>query len=170
MRFEHVLRAAAGVGRGTAHAHLGELTRHHIERAKWCLRYGRWKRCLVKLAVIWRWSEAKSIGDAAGIETLRRHLRGLTDYLEANQAMLVNYNARRRRSEPISTAFVESAVNEIVSRRMIKKQQMRWNRWTVQPFLDVRTAVLNGTLEGEFCRRYPDFRPANRDLETPAVA
>ena len=31
---------------------------------------------------------------------------------------------------------------------MIKKQQMRWNRWTVQPFLDVRVAVLDGTLEG----------------------
>src|SRR3954454_17624144 len=28
-----------------------------------------------------------------------------------------------------------------------KKQQMRWNRMTVQPFLDVRTAVLDGTLE-----------------------
>jgi hypothetical protein len=28
---------------------------------------------------------------------------------------------------------------------MIKKQQMRWNRSTVQPFLDVRTAVLNKT-------------------------
>jgi hypothetical protein len=41
---------------------------------------------------------------------------------------------------------------------MIKKQQMRWNRWTVQPFLDVRTAVLNGTLQGSFKRRYPAFR------------
>ena len=62
---------------------------------------------------------------------------------------------------PISTAFVESAVNEIVSKRMIKKQQMRWNRWTVQPFLDVRTAVLNGTLQGSFKRRYPAFRMGN---------
>jgi hypothetical protein len=44
-----------------------------------------------------------------------------------------------------------------VSKRMIKKQQMRWNRWTVQPFLDVRTAVLNGTLQGSFKRRYPGF-------------
>jgi hypothetical protein len=84
--------------------------------------------------------------------------------------MLVNYGARRRCGEPISTAFVESAVNEIVSRRMIKKQQMRWNRWTVQPFLDVRTAVLNGTLEGAFRGRYPDFRPANHDIESPAAA
>jgi hypothetical protein len=65
---------------------------------------------------------------------------------------------------------VESAVNEIVSRRMIKKQQMRWNRWTVQPFLDVRAAVLNGTLEGSFRRQYPDFRPTKRDIEITAAA
>jgi hypothetical protein len=168
MRFEHVLRAAAGIGAGTIDAHLAVIARRDIERAKWCLWHGRWKRCLVKLVKTYRWSEAKSIHDAAGIEILRRHLKDLIDYLEANQAMLVNYGARRRRGEPISTAFVESAVNEIISRRMIKKQQMRWNRWTVQPFLDVRIAVLNGTLEGAFRRNYPDFHPV--DLETPAAA
>jgi len=42
-----------------------------------------------------------------------------------------DYAAWRRRGEPISTAFVESAVNEIVAKRMNKKQQMRWNRMTV---------------------------------------
>jgi hypothetical protein len=170
MRFEHVLRAATGVGTGTADAYLGELSRRGMERAKWCLWHGRRKRCLVKLVTAYRWTEAKGIRDAAGIENLRRHLRDLIDYLEANQAALVNYGARRRRGEPISTAFVESAVNEIVSRRIIKKQQMRWNRWTVQPFFDVRAAVLNGTLEGAFRRQYPDFRPTNRDIETTVAA
>jgi len=34
-----------------------------------------------------------------------------------------------------------------VAKRMNKKQPMRWNRTTVQPFLDVRAAVLNETLE-----------------------
>ena len=34
---------------------------------------------------------------------------------------------RVRRRVSISTAFVESAVNETLSKRMIKKQQMRWN-------------------------------------------
>jgi hypothetical protein len=140
MRFEHVLRAATGVSAGTASVHRGELSRRGIEGAKWCLWHGRWKRCLGKLVTAYRWTEAKGIRDAAGVETLRRHLKDLIDYLEANQAALVNYGARRRRGEPISTAFVESAVNEIVSRRMTKKQQMRWNRWTVQPFLDVRAA------------------------------
>ena len=75
----------------------------------------------------------------------------------------MHHAARRRRGQPISTAFVESAVNEIVAKRMNKKQQMRWNRTTVQPFLDVRTAVLNDTLEDAFRRRHPGFRPANDD-------
>jgi hypothetical protein len=42
---------------------------------------------------------------------------------------------------------------------MNKAQQMRWNRATVKPFLDVRTAVLNDTLEDAFRWRYPSFRP-----------
>jgi hypothetical protein len=83
--------------------------------------------------------------------------------LPRDQGALVHYAARRRRGEAISTAFVESSVNEIIAKRMNKKQQMRWNRTTVQPFLDVRTAVLNDTLEDAFRRRYPGFRPANND-------
>ena len=75
----------------------------------------------------------------------------------------MHYAARRRRGEAISTAFVESAVNEIIAKRMNKKQQMRWNRATVQPFLDVRTAVLNDTLADAFGHRYAGFRPANDD-------
>ena len=65
---------------------------------------------------------------------------------------------------------MESAVNEIVAKRMTKKQQMRWSRATVQPFPNVRTAVLNGTLEAAFRHRYPGFRPANDDQVLPAAA
>jgi hypothetical protein len=65
---------------------------------------------------------------------------------------------------------VESAVNEIVAKRMNKKQQMRWNRATVQPFLDVRAAVLNDTLEDAFRHRYAGFRPANGGEATAADA
>ncbi len=65
---------------------------------------------------------------------------------------------------------MESAVNEIVAKRMNKKQQMRWNRATVQPFLDVRTAVLNDTLEDAFRSRHPGFRPANDDHKAMTAA
>jgi hypothetical protein len=42
-------------------------------------------------------------------------------------------------------------------------EPMRWNRTTVQSFLDVRTAVLNDTLEDAFRHRYSGFRPTNDD-------
>jgi hypothetical protein len=52
---------------------------------------------------------------------------------------------------------------------MNKKQQMRWDRTTVQPFLDVRTAVLNETLEDAFRHRHPGFRSANDDQALSAA-
>ena len=47
---------------------------------------------------------------------------------------------------------------------------MRWSRATVQPFLDVRAAVLNDTLEDAFRRRHPGFRPANDEQAPPKAA
>jgi hypothetical protein len=63
------------------------------------------------------------------------------------------------------TAYLKNgcAVNEIIAKRMNKKQQMRWNRTTVQSFLDVGTAVLNDNLEDDFRHRHPGFRPTNDD-------
>ena len=170
MRFEQALRAAGGLGAETPNARLGEQRRRDIESAKWRLWHGRRKRCLVKLAEVRQWLGAWSIRNIAGVRALRGHIDDLLSYLEANQSALVNYGARRRRGEPISTAFVESAVNEIIAKRMIKKQQMRWNRWTVQPFLDVRVAVLDGTLEKSFREIYPSFRPANDTCPEAAAA
>src|SRR5580692_2024001 len=84
MRFEHVPRAAAGLGAGSASTYLGEICRQDIEPAKWRLWHGRWKGCLIKLAGINSWTLAKSIHDMAGVEIVRRHLRDLTAYLEVN--------------------------------------------------------------------------------------
>ena len=91
-------------------------------------------------------------------------------YLDRNRGALVPYAAPRRRGEPISPAFVESAVNEILAKRMNKAQQMRCDRATVHPFLDVRTAVLNGTLEDAFRRVHPGFRAANDVAALPLAA
>jgi len=87
--------------------------------------HGRWPGCRRKLAALSRWAQRKHVRDLAGIERLERHVSELRGYLERNQDALVHYAARCRRGEPISTAFVESAVNEIVAKRMNKKQQMR---------------------------------------------
>jgi hypothetical protein len=170
VRFEHARQAARGLGAGTAETCLADAAVRTLDRAKWCLWHGRWTECRRKLAALCRWMKRKPVRDVAGIGRLQRHASDLLGSLERNQAALVPYAARRRRGEPISTAFVESAVNEIVAKRMNKAQQMRWNRATVQPFLDVRTAVLNGTLEDAFRQRYPGFRPANDDQALPEAA
>ena len=170
MRFQHALQTATGLAAGTVDAHAGMIAVRDIEHAKWRLWHGRWEGCLIKLACLSRWTEAKTIRDIEGVRVLRHHLSDLIAYLEANRSALVNYGARRRHGDPISTAFVESAINEIVARRMVKKQQMRWNRWTVQPFLDVRVAVLDGALETLFRKRYPDFRPANDPIPISVAA
>ena len=161
MRFEHALQAARGLGANTPAGHLRSYAVRDLEGAKWLLWHGRSSSCLERLAKLAGWFGAPHVRDTRGALTSEKYIRDLIQYLQANRCALVNYERRRHGGLPISTAFVESAVNEIVSKRMIKKQQMRWNRWTVQPFLDVRTAVLNGTLQGSFKRRYPAFRMDN---------
>jgi hypothetical protein len=170
IRFEHARQTARGLGAGAADVDLADDAVHNLERAKWRLWHGRWTGCRRKLAGLYRWTKRKPLREVAGIDRLQRHVSELLGYLERNQDMLVHYAARRRRGEPISTAFVESAVNEIVAKRMNKKQQMRWDRTTVQPFLDVRTAVLNETLEDAFRHRYPGFRSAKDDQALSAAA
>jgi hypothetical protein len=88
--------------------------------------HGRWPGCRRKLAALCRWAQRKHARAVAGIERLERHVGELLGYLKRNEGALVHYAAQGRRGEPISTAFVESAVNEIVAKRMNKKQQMRW--------------------------------------------
>jgi len=77
---------------------------------------------------------------------------------------------RKRSGEAISIAFVECADNEIVAERMNKKQRMRCNRAAVQPFLDLPTAVLKGTVGSVFRRHCPSFRLANDEHVANVVA
>src|SRR5271163_3667835 len=150
VRFEHALQAARGLG--AVDAHLAAEAVRGLERAKWRLWHGRWPGCRRKLAALCRWARlAKgsvrrsrmerqdegrrtSLRGLAGIGRLEHHVGELLAYLKRNQGALVHYPARRRNGEPISTAFVESSLIEIIAKRMNKKQQMRWNRATVQPF------------------------------------
>ena len=170
VRFEHALQSARDLGAGMADARLADTAVRGLERAKWRLWHGRWPGCRRRLAALCRWTECRAAREVAGIHKLRQRVPDLLSYVERNEAALVHYDARRRRGEPIATSFVESAVDEIISWRMAKAQQMRWNKTTVQPFLDVRTAVLNDTLENAFRRRHPGFRPANDDQRPIAAA
>ncbi|MBV9379452.1 MAG: hypothetical protein JOY82_20975 [Streptosporangiaceae bacterium] len=79
-------------------------------------------------------------------------------YIGRNSEEIPNYGERHRCGEPISTATAEATVNRVISRRMVKKQQMRWSPRGAHLLLQVRTRVLNDDLAGDFARWYPGVR------------
>ena len=91
---------------------------------------------------------------------LFKAVREFDSYIRANAGRIPNYGERQRAGEAISTAFTESAVNQVISKRMVKKQQMRWTPRGAHLLLQVRTRVLNDQLASDFHRWYPDFNPA----------
>ena len=80
-------------------------------------------------------------------------------YIRNNREFIPNFGERRRQGETISTAFVESAINQVVSRRFVKKQQMTWTLRGAHLLLQTRTKVLNDEWDEAFRRWYPKFRP-----------
>ena len=79
-------------------------------------------------------------------------------YICNNREFIPNFGERRRQGETISTAFVESTINQVVSRRFVKKEQMGWTLRGAHLLLQTRTKVLNDELEDTFRRWYPRFR------------
>jgi hypothetical protein len=53
---------------------------------------------------------------------------------------------------------VESTINQVVSRRFVKKQQMQWTLRGAHLLLQTRTKVLNNELDEVFRGWYPRFR------------
>jgi len=86
---------------------------------------------------------------------------GMTEFetdIRNNREFIPNFGERYRQGERISTAFVESTINQVVSRRFVKKQQMQWSLKGAHLLLQTRTKVLNNELEDVFRRWYPQFR------------
>jgi hypothetical protein len=91
-------------------------------------------------------------------QKLFKAVREFGGYIAANQAFIPDYGDRYRNQETITTAFVESAVNHLVSKRMVKQQQMHWTERGAHLLLQVRAKVLNGELRQTFCRWYPRMK------------
>jgi hypothetical protein len=99
---------------------------------------------------------------------LLKAVRAFEPYVTNNRTFLPNYGERYRQGKIIATAFVESAVNQGVSKRFVKKQQMRWTKKGAHLLLQVRTQVLDERLEATFRGWYPDFRPAENEAQKAA--
>ena len=96
------------------------------------------------------------------VKAFAKKLDEFHTYIDNNSPMIPNYGEKWRYSETITTAFVESTVNEVVAKRMLKKQQMQWPPKGAHAKLQTRTATLNGELSQYFERWYPGF-PVAKD-------
>jgi hypothetical protein len=142
-----------------------------LERLKWLLWHGNVFRALQTVEDL----EMDLDVEEAGPEQ-RKLLKTVTEfggYIRANGAWIPNYGERYRYGEAISSSFVESTVNQVVSKRMVKKQQMRWTPEGAHLLLQTRTRTLNGDLAATFRTWYPACSLDDRettDNELPAAA
>ena len=136
-----------------------------FERTKWFLWHGNTEKALELL------DDAYCLSDDPDLHydnrrKLLQHLSEMITYIDNNAQLIPNYGEKYRYGESITTAFVESTVNEVVAKRMVKKQQMQWSPTGAHYLLQTRTAVLNGELRGHFEEWHPDLKVGRKALES----
>jgi hypothetical protein len=140
---------------------------HRLERIQWRLWHGDDDQALTRAQGLA--ADVAVLNTAyPGLKRLIKAAAGLATYIANNAAAIVNYSQRWHNGERISTAFVESTVNLVISRRFAKKQQMQWSKVGAHRLLQIRTKTLDGTLRDLFTRWYPDM--AVNDNQVPALA
>jgi hypothetical protein len=133
-----------------------------LESAKWFLWHGNVHRSLQRIETLIELIEYdERAPESPERRKFARTLNELYDYLESNRDLIPDYDDRRRHGEAISSSIAESTVNQVISRRFVKKQQMRWQPETAHLLLQVRTRTLNGTLRETFQRWQRAMTPAS---------
>jgi hypothetical protein len=145
-------------GKGLAHcdAVLGEAIRDQIERLKWSLWHGQVDKALGKIDDL-ETSIEPFAETSPRFPRLVKALAELRTYIVNNRHVMPNDGERDHHGEAIATGFVESTVNEVVSKRFCKKQQMQWSKEGAHLLLQTRVRTLNGELGALFKRWYPDM-------------
>ncbi len=147
--------------------HKGEQFEKELERVKWFL----WHSNVYKALQLLEWLELDIDAQASPeARKLARTLREFDHYIRTNRSSIPNYGDRYRNEEAISSAVAESTVNQIVSKRFVKKQQMRWTRRGAHHLLQIRTRVLDDTLAATFQRWYPGMEAAEPERELALAA
>jgi hypothetical protein len=127
---------------------------------KWRLWHGRAREAMGRLAVMLYVLGKSTVCRKPAARQIRKLTLDLLGYLRNNADSLPNYGRRYRAGRRISSAFVESAVNQLIDKRMSKSQQMRWDPLSAHLLLQVRVRVIDGQLRDDFARWYPGF-PSN---------
>src|SRR5215510_2685359 len=146
---------------------LGEKIREKITRLKWSLWHGQVDKALGKIDDLAS-AIAPFNGTYARFNHLVKALSALRTYIGNNRHLIPNYGQRFHDGEAIATGFVESTVNEVVSKRFCKKQQMQWSKPGAHLLLQTRVKTLDGELAAIFKRWYPDMDIESEEISSAA--
>ncbi|ESW60388.1 MAG: hypothetical protein Q27BPR15_12195 [Rhodobacter sp. CACIA14H1] len=94
-----------------------------IAAVRWHLWNGQTDRAIDLIGRLFQDLKADEQGSSA-IAPLRGGLLNLRIYIEQNRGSITNYGARYREGRRIASTAAEANVNNLVARRMVKKQQM----------------------------------------------
>ena len=135
---------------------IGEEIAKQLESVKHLLWHGNAEEALERLGgLIIELDLLRAFSPAA--DKLGQGIGEFETYIRNNIEFIPNFGERYRQGETISTAFVESTINQVVSKRFVKKQQMQWTPRGAHLLLQTRTKVLNNDLEDVFRSWYPQF-------------
>jgi hypothetical protein len=155
MRIQHVAQSVKGWPDASAEdrqegARLADIVDQHI---RWRLWHGQVQRALDLIGDTLEPLEIIANVEspvAASAAKVAGALRRLETYVSGQSDLIIDYAMARRSDEPISTATTESAVQWLLHRRMDASQQMRWSPRGAHLMLEVRTSVMNGTLNKDY--------------------
>ena len=103
-----------------------------LERVKWKLWHGKSDEALTKLELLMKNVTAPK---------KRSKLKGLYDYLKNNQAYLVNYEERDRKSQTYTSQVAESHIESIINARHKQSGKMQWTREGAHNVLQIRGTI-----------------------------
>ena len=129
----------------------------HRESVKWNLWHGNVPRTLQRIGDM-QDDLAMRDENPENKRKMQKAVKEFYGYIESNTAFIPDYGDRYRHKKTISTAFVESTVNHVISKRFVKKQQMRWTQRGAHLLLQTRVQLLKGDLRKSFCRWYPKMK------------
>ncbi len=124
---------------------------------KWYLWHGNVHHALQEITDL-AWQSDAAAAHPSG-RKLAKAVAEFHTYIANNATAIPNYGERYRSGEAISSAIAESTVNQVISKRMVKRQQMRWSPEGAHLLLQVRTCALNDDLRAGFARWYPALDP-----------
>ena len=157
-------RTAASQLKPADHDHLSRL----VGGVKWRLWHGRAGQAIKRLESIGSIMQRSSLANKGVVRQIRTLTVELLGYLKNNADSLPDYGRRYRSGRRISSAFVESAVNPLIDKRMSKSQQMRWDPHSAHLLLQVRVRVIDGQFRDDFSRWYPTFPSNDSTMSEPA--